>query len=418
MNGFFQTINAFIEDTSVIIVLAYLLARGGMLAMVFDPRRTRRQVVYVGTVFGLIGLTEVIFPGARYPYVTNTLIVCFAAFMVGLSPALLATCLIALFSLCFQSIPNVAKTLGVDSLSALIGASLGFAFSARKGPWQALLTGICAQSVAVALLFLNASIAQTPYPLIHALLSIPANGLGMLLLLLVLNDAQVRAASERNRADAERSHALIAEAQIRAIRARVHPHFLFNALTSIAALCEIAPNKAESAIVRLSQLMRRSLETNLAEPLCLWAEMENVDGYLELEQHRFGPRLRVAKALDPACASVRIPAFAMQTLVENAVTHGIGPKPGPVALCIVARASKTGVLLAVADDGVGISSEARKLAREPGSREHGLQILSAQLALSYGKGARLRLLRRAKGGTLVAFLVPIRALPMMDGELK
>ena len=419
MNGYFQMINAFIEDTCVIIVLAYLLARGGMLAMVFNSRRTRRESLYLGAIFGLIGLTEVIFPGARYPYVTNTLIVSFAAFMVGLSPALLATCLIALTSLCFQSAPNVARTLGADGLSALIGAGFGFAFANRKRPGQAFLAGVCAQSAAVALLFLNSSRTHAPYPLTHVLMSVPANGLGMLLLLLVLNDARIRANSEQHRADAERSHALVAEAQIRAIRARIHPHFLFNSLTSIAALCGIAPDRAESAVVRLSELMRRSLETNLSEPLCLSAEMENVDGYLELEQHRFGPRLHVYKALDPACASVRIPGFAMQTLVENAVNHGVGPKPGPVTLCIVARKTKTCVLLAVADDGAGISTEARRLAAVPGSREHGLQILAAQLALLYGKRARIRLLRRSGGGTLVAFAVPTcAAIEIRDGNLR
>ena len=97
-----------------------------------------------------------------------------------------------------------------------------------------------------------------------------------MLLLLVAHDARLRAESERNRAEAERAQALVTEAQLNALRARVHPHFLFNALTSIAALCAEAPPRAEAATVRLGQLMRHALETHGTTPLCLSDEIAHV----------------------------------------------------------------------------------------------------------------------------------------------
>jgi LytS/YehU family sensor histidine kinase len=407
VNSYFQTVNAFLEDTCVIIVLAYLLARGRMLALLLQETSSRRRTLYLGAIFGVIGITEVIFPGARYPYVTNTLIITFAAFTVGLPPALFATCLIGVFSLMFQSPANVARTSGTDCLAAIIGGGIAHILSPRWSTRNALFAGICAQSAAMGLLIMVSRMFHTPFSPGHALMSVPANGLGMALLLLVVNDARVRSESERHKNEAERSNALVAESQIRALRARIHPHFLFNTLTSIAALCSIAPDKAERAVVCLSQMMRRSLEANPAEPLCLSAEMEYVKGYLEIEQHRFGTRLHVRTKIDPASLSVVVPAFAIQTLVENAVNHGIAPEPGPGTLCIVARTSPRYLLLAVVDDGAGISKEARKQAVKPDTREHGIQILTAQLLLLYGRRARVRLLRREEGGTLAAFFVPL-----------
>ncbi|HLJ57183.1 MAG TPA: histidine kinase [Chthonomonadaceae bacterium] len=407
MTGSFQAINAFIEDTCVIIVVAYLLARGRMLAMVFDERRTRQQLFGLGVVFGLIGITEIVFPGARYPYVTNTLIVSFAAYMVGLLPALVATVLIALLSLLFQPAPAVLRTLGMDLTSALVGAAFGALFARRKGAWTALATGICVQAIAAGLVYLSAA-SELAHSAPRMLLSIPANGLGMLLLLLVLHDARVRAESEKHKTEAERSHALVAEAQMRALRANVHPHFLFNSLTSIAALCGIAPEKAERAVMRLSQLMRRSLGANLDEPVRIDDEMQYVDGYIEIEQYRYGPRLQVHVSIDPAGAADRVPAYAIQTLVDNAINHGIAAKSGPVNVWVTVAARRDRTVIAVSDDGRGIDAEARTVLAAAEERAHGLGILSAQLALLYGPRARVRLFRRPSGGTLATFAVPAR----------
>lgn len=417
MNTIVQTLNAFLEDTCVIIVVAYLLARGPMLGVLFDRRMTARRQVIVGAVFGLIGVSDVILPGARYPYSVSTLIVTFAAVMAGVRPALVASVLIGSFALILQGPFVAARSLGANCLSAVISAGIGRFIRPRRSARCAVIAGACSQAAMVALMALTSRSFQASIGSVRALFSIPANGLGMALLLLVVTDAQTRSESERHKMEAEQAQALIAEAQIRALRARVHPHFLFNALTSIAALCGIAPDKAENVVLRLSQLMRRSLDSNLARPVSLAEEMEYVDGYLEIEQHRFGRRLTVRKDLDPECDSALVPAFAMQTLVENAVNHGVGPKVGPANLCIVSRRSGSRIVLAVLDDGPGIDSEVRDNANRQGTREHGLQILTAQLLLLHGKRARIRLINRSSGGTLAAFAMPASAVPRVSKEI-
>ena len=226
----------------------------------------------------------------------------------------------------------------------------------------------------------------------------------------MVNEARIRADSERNRMAAERAHTLVAEAQLNALRARIHPHFLFNTLTSIAALCGIAPDRAEAATLKLSQLMRRALDSDLAAPLGLEEELDYVRSYLEIEQLRFGPRLKISWEIDPACGPVQIPGFAVQTLVENAIAHGIGPQIGPGQVRIVARRFREQALIAVLDDGQGMSTEIRLHALQPeGEREHGLRILTQQLELLYGPRARLRLFTEPEKGTLACFAVPLQA---------
>src|SRR6185369_10277298 len=182
---------------------------------------------------------------------------------------------------------------------ALLGEALRRAADARHRLPAGFATGLLTQS-AVTLVQLPMLTAEgATGRLGHSAVAILANGFGTMLLLLVANDARLRADSVRNRAEAQAAQALVTEAQLNALRARVHPHFLFNALTSIAALCVEAPARAETATVRLGQLMRRVLETSATAPLCLSDELSHVQGYLEMEQLRLGARLAVSWEIEP-----------------------------------------------------------------------------------------------------------------------
>jgi sensor histidine kinase YesM len=244
-------------------------------------------------------------------------------------------------------------------------------------------------------------------PLSVLMKSVPANGFGALLLQLILNEARTRADGERHRLDAERSQAMVAEAQLMSLRARVHPHFLFNTLTSIAALCSIAPDRAEDAIVRLSQLMRRVLETAPATQQPLGDELEYVQSYLQIEQHRLGDRLQVLWEIQPGTDSVQVPPFSVQILVENSINHGVCPRMEPGTIRVVVRAHGNHILVAVADDGAGMDSLARSRALDTrDSREHGLQTLTQQLTLLYGESSRIRVFSRPDSGTIACFCLP------------
>ena len=441
MKPYLPVINAFIEDTCVLMVIAYLLARGRTLTLLIVESARPRRALILGVILGLVGLTEAIFPGLRSPYVLHTLIITFAALIGGLRVAVVSILTVLAGVAVLGTSPGVLETALTLTASALLADMVRLLFRARYSLLRGLTAGVCAQSGVTALHQIPFAGFHASHALPHALVAICANGFGVLLLQLLLNDARMRADSAQNRLEAERAHALAREAQLAALRARIHPHFLFNALTSIAALCSLSPDKAESSVLRLSQLMRRALEFNTSAPLCLSEEIEYTRGYLEIESHRFGSRLQILWQIDPAAAHVQIPVFALQTLVENAVGHGIAPKMGTGRIRIVARARPRHVLIAVQDDGVGMTRRLETKTKrqqtasaqyrpEPAqaphrnspageaenaqsgqaggeNRAHGLEIVNAQLTLLYGARARLRVFSREDQGTLAAFAVPL-----------
>jgi hypothetical protein len=414
-----SVVNAFIEDTCVLVAVAYLLARGRMLSSLFREHLPRWTAAYLGVVLGLVGLTEVAFPGARLPYATHTLIVTFAVLVGGLWVGLIAAAVVALGALILRSPAEaMGMTLAVFG-SVLVAEAVRRALRVRHRLAVGFVAGLLSQSCTVLIRLLLANSRHFGYPFQARLQTIPANGFGVMLLLLVVNDARIRASSERHRAEAERAHALVAEAELNALRARVHPHFLFNALTSIAALCLEAPVRAEAAIVQLGQLMRRVLETRATVPLSLSEELEQVRSYLEIEQLRLGGRLCVTWKIDAGCEQLLIPPFAVQTLVENAVQHGIAPKLEPGEITITVRRYRRHTLIAVMDDGAGMTAESRRRALGgAGDRLHGLQILTQQLTLLYDHRARLRLFSRADLGTISAFVVPRSDKPRSRGRVE
>jgi sensor histidine kinase YesM len=153
--------------------------------------------------------------------------------------------------------------------------------------------------------------------------------------------------------------------------------------------------------------MRRVLEADASAPVCLQDEIRFVQAYLEIEQLRLGGRLRVNWQIDPACGQSLLPPFAIQTLVENAIQHGISPKSKPGMVTVTARRSAGHTLVAVSDDGAGMTTESRRRAMDQGSgTAHGLQILNEQLVLLYNRRARLHLFSRDDAGTMVAFVLP------------
>jgi LytS/YehU family sensor histidine kinase len=113
------------------------------------------------------------------------------------------------------------------------------------------------------------------------------------------------------------------ELELQNLRAQLNPHFLFNSLNAIRALIEIEPAKAKNGINLLSNLLRSTLKLNSDKLVTINKEMELVDAYLQLEKIRFEERLEVKSSLDEACLFLEIPAFTIQTLVENSIKHGI-----------------------------------------------------------------------------------------------
>jgi len=155
----------------------------------------------------------------------------------------------------------------------------------------------------------------------------------------------------------EREKALVrrtAEARLTALRAQINPHFLFNALNTIAALIAERPAEAEHAVERLARIFRHVLHAEGRTFVPLREEIRLVDDYLAIEEARFGEKLRVERDWGDAVLDLPVPAFALQTLVENAVKHGIERRRGGGTLTLSARPDGEFLAIGVRDTGAGI----------------------------------------------------------------
>jgi LytS/YehU family sensor histidine kinase len=149
--------------------------------------------------------------------------------------------------------------------------------------------------------------------------------------------------------------ALVTRAELEALRAQISPHFLFNTLTTIAALTRTDPGRAHDLLVDFAEYFRETLARH-GEFVTLDDELENVERYLRFEHARFGPSLRVAIEVDARSRLAQVPVLSIQPLVENAIAHGIGSRSGG-SIRIRARFRNAGVEISIIDDGVGIAAD-------------------------------------------------------------
>ena len=178
------------------------------------------------------------------------------------------------------------------------------------------------------------------------------------------------------------------EAELRALRAQINPHFLFNALNAIAALIRTRPQEAEAVTENLADLFRYSLKAAQHPTVTLADELRSVELYLTIEQARFRDRLQVTLAVPETLLAARIPSLTLQPLVENAVKHGAQHTVSGCTVTIEAHEQEGGVYLRVMDTGPGFDTlaEAEVLARGTG-----LVNVRERLRLVFGAGAGLRL---------------------------
>jgi len=199
----------------------------------------------------------------------------------------------------------------------------------------------------------------------------------------------------------------VTEAELRALRAQVNPHFLFNSLNSIANLVVTNPEQAETMTLRLARVFRHVLANSARPLISLHEEIDFLETYLQIEEARFSSRLQVTIAVDPAVAMEQIPSLVLQPIVENALKHGLGPKLGPGHLWITAEADGNQVRLRVEDDGVGPAIGVLKLNGSNGrSNGVGLENVAQRLNALYQDQGRMTLEVRQAGGTRVTILLP------------
>jgi hypothetical protein len=191
------------------------------------------------------------------------------------------------------------------------------------------------------------------------------------------------------------------EAQVRALRYQINPHFLFNTLNAIAALIGDAPAKAEEMVVQLSDFFRRTLAVNPMEDLTLADEVELQRLYLEIERTRFPDRLRFDVALGGGTAEAKVPALLLQPLVENAVKHGVAVSEGPTCIRIGAGLDGSVLEIIVENDAT---------AGGPGSagEKVGLRNVAERLRSRFGDEASLTSCEIPAGGFRNTLRIPLR----------
>ena len=194
----------------------------------------------------------------------------------------------------------------------------------------------------------------------------------------------------------------LAQAQLQALKMQLHPHFLFNTLHAISTLMDEDVKTARRMLVRLSELLRVTLENAGTQEVTLKKELEMLNRYLEIEQIRFQDRLKINLQIDPEALDARVPNLILQPIVENAIRHGIAPISRAGNIDIRAKRSNGKLRLQVQDDGIGISEQQMKTL-VPGV---GLSNTKNRLAQLYGEKQLLDLSNIENSGLLVSVEIP------------
>jgi two-component system LytT family sensor kinase len=237
----------------------------------------------------------------------------------------------------------------------------------------------------------------TTMNLVGAFLSVP-----FVYFVILLGSAAMKQARARQEEEiqAGRLARQLSEARLALLQRQLHPHFFFNALQAISTLLHRDPGTADTLLVRLSSLLRAMLDDASSQTLSLRTELDLTRKYVEIEQVRFGDRLRVDWSVDDSLLDVQVPSLIVLPLVDNAIRHGLSAKVGPGRLKIGAGTEGSSLLLTVEDDGVG--------ATFPLGAGLGVGNTRERLTTIYGEQATLSIDTSPHGGFRATIQIPLR----------
>ena len=213
--------------------------------------------------------------------------------------------------------------------------------------------------------------------------------------------------SQLELAQLDQSRTKVMEAEIRALRAQISPHFIYNSLTAIASFVRTDPSRARELLLEFADFTRYSFRRN--ESMTTVAEeLRCIDCYFQLEQARFGDYLHLVVQVDPEVLQAKIPFLCLQPLVENAVRHGIRGEEGKGTVTVSATGNGRGYTITIADDGIGMTPEVAEAALDgrdtPDS--HALANIHERLRAAFGPDHGLDIASTPGEGTIVTVRIP------------
>jgi len=388
-----------LEKVGVLVTLMFGLGRTGFVAQIAG-RPARRQPLLVLAFFTLMALTE-FWVAAHQRSLLNARFVstCAAGLLAGPWIGMAIGAIAGLLAMVLANASPVGYVLPLVLWGLAAGLVRHYWPKRARQPGMGFLVG-----TGFSLLGLGWARLVAPgilRPLLDELLRAVGNGVGVALLLLVVDQMRVMEAQAQAAAAAE----------VRALQARMNPHFLFNALNTLAALAVSTPAAIPPATARLARFLRASLEQQDRPLVPLREELETVSAYLDVEKLRFGDRLQVEQHVDPLLLDAPVPPFLIQPLVENAVRHGgqAGRQRGVESALVQLEVRPQGnaFLIRVSDSGPGIpAAQRRAILTGPTDGAHALALLRRRLLGLYGSAFELTIEDRPGGGAVVSVRLP------------
>lgn len=319
--------------------------------------------------------------------------------------------------------PHLRGLTGADGVALYDGEATLLAADPPGDPlWTPATTAVCQQTAADSIAGQRRVLArdQTPAVVAQPLLDDDGVVIGVLVavnaaepapgMLGAIGEVARYAASQLELAELDASRARLDRAEVLALRAQISPHFIYNALNTIASFVRTDPDRARDLILEFADFTRYSFRS--AGPYTVLAdELRNIDRYLTLERARFGPNLSVTLQVAPEVLTVVVPFLALQPLVENAVRHGLAGRQGG-SIEIVARNEGSDCVISVEDDGIGMDPETLRsghgdvLADGEQAAHVGLTNVDHRLRAAFGNDYGLVVETAPGAGTKVIMRVP------------
>ncbi|RDI45400.1 sensor histidine kinase [Falsibacillus pallidus] len=214
-------------------------------------------------------------------------------------------------------------------------------------------------------------------------------------------------------AEAEHAFQLAKEAEIKALQAQIHPHFLFNTMNTIVSLIRVDADKARKLLVSFSNFIRQNLHGTTETTTTIGNELDHVKAYLSIVETRFVDKIQIEYQIDEKALTVKIPPLTLQPLVENACQHGFRDKQEQWNLEISVQTVSEGTIVGVKDNGYGIEEKMlERMGKELMASESGsglaLYNINRRLSILYGPKSTLKIQSKIGEGTMVSFFIPSR----------